>query len=381
MRYNEFNGEKLSALGFGCMRLPVLDNDQSKIDMPKVEEMLMYAYEHGINYYDTAYPYHNGFSEVALGEILARNGIRDKVNIATKLFTLEIGRPGFDPEKMLATQLERLKTDHIDYYLIHGLHGDQWERLKNEYNIVDFLAEKRRTGVIRHMGFSFHDSYEAFVKIIDDYDWEFAQIQYNYLDNEIQAGDRGLRYAQSKGIPLNIMEPIKGGNLIFPDYPAIEKIRAKHGITESNAELALRYVFDKENLHVVLSGMSALDQVKENIAIADRCHVGCLTENEKACIDDIRAFLASVPTIPCTGCRYCVAGCPMQIQIPVAFSCYNSAVKFGNKEAQMRSYNRSCSNLADCVECRQCAEACPQHLDIPELLKEVRGYFENIIQL
>lgn len=381
MRYNEFNGEKLSALGFGCMRLPVLDNDQSKIDMPKVEEMLMYAYEHGINYYDTAYPYHNGFSEVALGEILARNGIRDKVNIATKLFTLEIGRPGFDPEKMLATQLERLKTDHIDYYLIHGLHGDQWERLKNEYNIVDFLAEKRRSGVIRHMGFSFHDSYEAFVKIIDDYDWEFAQIQYNYLDNEIQAGDRGLRYAQSKGIPLNIMEPIKGGNLIFPDYPAIEKIRAKHGITESNAELALRYVFDKENLHVVLSGMSALDQVKENIAIADRCHVGCLTENEKACIDDIRAFLASVPTIPCTGCRYCVAGCPMQIQIPVAFSCYNSAVKFGNKEAQMRSYNRSCSNLADCVECRQCAEACPQHLDIPELLKEVRGYFENIIQL
>ena len=381
MRYNEFNGEKLSALGFGCMRLPVLDNDQSKIDMPKVEEMLMYAYEHGINYYDTAYPYHNGFSEVALGEILARNGIRDKVNIATKLFTLEIGRPGFDPGKMLATQLERLQTDHIDYYLIHGLHGDQWDRLKNEYNIVDFLAEKRRTGVIRHMGFSFHDSYEAFVKIIDDYDWEFAQIQYNYLDNEIQAGDRGLRYAQSKGIPLNIMEPIKGGNLIFPDYPAIEKIRAKHGITESNAELALRYVFDKENLHVVLSGMSALDQVKENIAIADRCHVGCLTENEKACIDDIRAFLASVPTIPCTGCRYCVAGCPMQIQIPVAFSCYNSAVKFGNKQAQMRSYNRSCSNLADCVECRQCAEACPQHLDIPELLKEVRGYFENKIVL
>ncbi|MBR3125167.1 MAG: 4Fe-4S dicluster domain-containing protein, partial [Mogibacterium sp.] len=186
---------------------------------------------------------------------------------------------------------------------------------------------------------------------------------------------------QSKGIPLNIMEPIKGGNLIFPDYPAIEKIRAKHGITESNAELALRYVFDKENLHVVLSGMSALDQVKENIAIADRCHVGCLTENEKACIDDIRAFLASVPTIPCTGCRYCVAGCPMQIQIPVAFSCYNSAVKFGNKQAQMRSYNRSCSNLADCVECRQCAEACPQHLDIPELLKEVRGYFENKIVL
>ena len=376
MRYNDFHGEKVSALGFGCMRLPVLDGDQSKIDMPKVEAMLLYAYEHGVNYYDTAYPYHNGFSEVALGEILSRNGIRDKVNIATKLFTLEIGKPGFDPAKMLATQLERLKTDHVDYYLIHGVHGDQWERLKNEYNIIEFLAEKRRQGVIRHMGFSFHDSYEAFVKLIDDYDWEFAQIQYNYLDHEIQAGDRGLAYAKSKGIPLNIMEPIKGGNLIFPDYPAIDAIREKHGVTESNAELALRYVFDKENLNVVLSGMNAMEQVKENIAITDRCGVGCLTENEMACIRDIRAFLETVDTIPCTACRYCVAGCPQQIAIPRAFSCYNTAVKFGNKEAQMRNYNRSCTNLADCVECGQCAEACPQHLEIPDLLKKVREYVE-----
>ena len=376
MRYHDFHGEKVSDLGFGCMRLPVLNNDQSQVDIPKVEEMLLYAYEHGVNYYDTAYPYHNGHSELALGEILARNHIRDRVNIATKLFTLEIGRPGFDPEKMLATQLERLKTDHIDYYLIHGLHGDQWERLKNEYNIVEFLAEKRRQGVIRHMGFSFHDSYEAFVKLIDDYDWEFAQIQYNYLDHEIQAGDRGFAYARTKGIPLNIMEPIKGGNLIFPDYPAIEAIRAKHGITESNAELALRYVFNKENLHVVLSGMSTLEQVEENLAITDRCAVGALTAAEAACIEDIRAFLETVDTIPCTSCRYCTAGCPQQIMIPRAFSNYNMAVKFGNKDAQLRDYNRSCANLGDCVECGQCREACPQHLDIPELLKKVRAYFE-----
>ena len=376
MRYNVFHGEKVSALGFGCMRLPVLDNDQSKIDMPKVEEMLLYAYEHGVNYFDTAYPYHNGFSEIALGEILARNGIRDKVNIATKLFTLEIGKPGFSPEKMLATQLERLKTDHIDYYLIHGVHGDQWERLKSDYNIIEFLAEKRRQGVIRHMGFSFHDSYEAFVKLIDDYDWEFAQIQYNYLDHEIQAGDRGLAYAKSKGIPLNIMEPLKGGNLIFPDYPAIEAIRAKHGITESNAELGLRYVYDKENLHVVLSGMNELAQVKENIAVTDRCGVGCLTAAETACIEDIRAFLETVDTIPCTGCRYCTEGCPQKIMIPMAFSCYNTGVKFGNRDAQRRNYDRACANIADCVECGQCAEACPQHLEVPELLKKVRAYFE-----
>ena len=153
MRYNDFHGEKISVLGFGLMRLPVLNNDQSQIDMEKVEEMILYACEHGINYYDTAYPYHNGFSEKALGEILEKNNLRDKVNIATKLFTLEIGKPGFDPEKMLATQLERLRTDHIDFYLIHGLHGDQWDRLKNEYNIVEFLNEKRAKGIIRYIAF------------------------------------------------------------------------------------------------------------------------------------------------------------------------------------------------------------------------------------
>ncbi len=377
MRYNDFHGEKISALGFGFMRLPVLENNQSRIDLEKVEEMLLYAVEHGVNYFDTAYPYHNGFSEAALGELLEKHHLRDQVNIATKLFTLEIGRPGFDPEKMFATQLERLKTDHIDFYLIHGLHGDQWERLKNEYNILEFLAEKRRTGAIRHMGFSFHDSYEAFVKLLDDYDWEFAQIQYNYLDHEIQAGDRGMQYAMEKGVPLNIMEPVKGGNLVFPDYPAIDQIREKHGIAESNAELALRYVFDKENLNSVLSGMSTLDQVKENIAITERACTGCLTENEKACIEEIRSFLETVPSIPCTACRYCVAGCPQQIQIPSAFSCYNTAVKFGNKEAQMRSYNRSCSNLIDCLECGQCVDACPQHLEIPDLLKKVRTFFEG----
>lgn len=375
MRYNDFHGEKISALGFGFMRLPVLNGDQSQVDMDAVEEMLLYAYEHGVNYFDTAFPYHNGYSEIALGELLAKHGIRDKVHIATKLFTLVIGQPDFDPAKMLETQLERLQTDHIDFYLIHGLHGDQWDRLKNEYDIVNFLDKKRSEGVIRHMGFSFHDSYDAFVRLLGDYDWEFAQIQYNYLDHEIQAGDRGIAYAQSRGIPLNIMEPVKGGNLIFPGYPAIDEILARHGITESTAELAFRYVFDKENLLSVLSGMNSLDQVKENIATAERSGTGCLTEAEEACIEDIRAFLETVETIPCTGCRYCTAGCPQQIAIPRAFDNYNLAVKFGNKAAQMRDYERSCGNIGDCISCGQCVNACPQGLAIPELLNKVREYF------
>ena len=382
MQYRDFKGEKISRLGFGMMRLPVTGGDQAAVDYDRVEEMFLYAVEQGINYFDTAYPYHEGESERTLGRLLEEHRLRDRVHIATKLFTLGMERPEYDPRKMFEEQLSRLRTDHIDFYLMHGLHGNQWETLKDRFGIIPWLDALRKDGTIRHIGFSFHDELPKFKAILDDYDWEFAQIQYNYADHLIQAGDEGIAYARGKGVPLAIMEPLKGGSLIFPAYPEMDEIRRKHGLEkESFAELGLRYVLSKEGLLTVLSGMSTLAQMKENIEIADRCYVGCLTDSEKACIDDIRAFLASVPTIPCTGCRYCGAGCPMQIQIPVAFSCYNSAVKFGNKQAQMRSYNRSCSNLADCVECRQCAEACPQHLDIPELLKEVRGYFENIIQL
>ena len=378
MYHREFHGEKFFQLGFGLMRLPVIDQDQSKVDYDKVEEMFLYAYENGVNYYDTAYPYHNAHSEMTLGKILENNHLRGKVSIATKLFTLGMERPDYNPKAMFEEQLSRLKTDHIDFYLIHGLHGDQWETLKNKFDILPFLDKLRRDGTIRHIGFSFHDEYPVFKRIIDDYDWEFAQIQYNYLDNQIQAGDAGLEYARCKGIPLNIMEPLKGGNLIFPDYPEIDAIKARHGLESmSNAELGLRYVFDKSGLLVVLSGMSTLEQVKENIAIANRCEQGCFTAAEQACVEEIRAFLEKIENIQCTGCRYCCEGCPQNIQIPAAFSLYNSGKKYNNRDAQMRIYERSCSNLADCVECGQCVEACPQHLEIPELLKEVRNYFGN----
>lgn len=376
MHYQEFHGEKISRLGFGLMRLPVIDRDQSKVDYAKVEEMFLYAYEQGINYYDTAYPYHNGHSERVLGEILENNRLRDKVNIATKLFTMGMERPDYDPRAMFEEQLSRLKTDHIDFYLIHGLHGDQWETLKDKFDILPFLDQLCKNGTIRHIGFSFHDEYPAFQRILDDYDWEFAQIQYNYLDNQIQAGDAGREYARKKGIPLTIMEPLKGGSLIFPDYPEIDAIRAKHGLGEmSYAELGLRYVFDKTGLLTILSGMSTLEQMKENVAIAGRCEEGCFTAREQECVEEIRAFLGTVENIQCTGCRYCCEGCPQDIQIPMAFNLYNEGKKYKNRDAQMRMYERFCGNLADCVECGQCVEACPQHLEIPELLKEVGNYF------
>jgi len=378
MKYNDFQGEQISKLGFGLMRLPVIDGDQSKIDYAKTEEMVLYAVENGVNYFDTAYPYHNGFSEKVLGEIMARNNLRGKINVATKLFTLGIEKPEFDPKKMLEEQLNRLQTDHIDFYLLHGLHGKQWELLRDRFDIREYLLDLKRRGILRHIGFSFHDEYEKFVEILDDFDeWEFAQIQYNYVDRSLQAGDRGMAYAAKKGVKLSIMEPVKGGSLIFADYPEVDAIKAKYGISHlSGAELALDYVLAQPNLLTVLSGMGTMEMLKENIAVADRAEEGMLTENMNAAIGEICALLEHSEKIDCTGCRYCVAGCPQSIQISMAFGLYNAAKKFRSPASQRRSYDRSCGNLADCVECGQCVEACPQHLDIPELLKSVRSYME-----
>lgn len=378
MQYLEFRGEKISRLGFGMMRLPVIGGDQASVDYDKVEEMFLYAFEQGVNYYDTAYPYHEGESERTLGRILDEHHLRDRVNIATKLFTLGMEKPEYDPRKMFEEQLSRLRTDHIDFYLMHGLHGDQWETLKNRFDIIPWLNALRKDGVIRHIGFSFHDELPKFKTILDDYDWEFAQIQYNYADHLIQAGDEGIAYARSKGVPLAIMEPLKGGSLIFPDYPEMDEVRRKHGLEkESFAELGLRYVLSKEGLLTVLSGMSTLEQMKENIEIVSRAGIGCFTDAEQACVEEIREILRQADAVPCTGCRYCVDGCPQNIAIPEAFRFYNEGKRYHNPDAQKRGYERSCSNLADCVECGQCEEACPQHLEIPALLKTVRAYLES----
>ena len=378
MQYNDFHGEKISALGFGLMRLPVIGGDQSNPDYDKVEEMVKFAVENGINYFDTAYPYHNGSSEKVLGRIMEEDRLRDRMLVATKLFTLGMDRPEFDPQKMLEEQLRRLRTDHIDFYLLHGLHGTQWETLRDKFRIREYLGDLKRQGIIRHIGFSFHDEYEKFVSIMDDYDgWEFAQIQYNYVDKDLQAGDRGMAYAAKKGIKISIMEPVKGGSLIFADYPEIDAIRARYGLQDlSCVELALRYVLDKPNLLTVLSGMGSMEMLRENIRIADHPKEGMLTEDMLAAIGEICAELEHSEKIDCTGCRYCTQDCPMQIQIPVAFSLYNAAKKFRSPDSQRRSYERACSNLQDCVGCGQCVEACPQHLDIPELLKQVRTYME-----
>ena len=212
--------------------------------------------------------------------------------------------------------------------------------------------------------------------ILDEFDGcDFAQIQYNYVDHEIQAGDEGIAYAKEKGVPLVIMEPIKGGSLIFPDYPEIDEIKAKYGLGQlSNAELALDYVFDKEGILTVLSGMGNMDMLTENVAIADRSSIGMMDEKRAKVIEEIIKLLENTEHIDCTGCRYCVDGCPQNIAIPSAFRFYNEGKKYRNPDSQKRMYNRTCANIADCVECGACSNICPQHLDIPELLKEVRAY-------
>lgn len=376
MQYYDFHGEKISRLGFGLMRLPVINGDQSNIDYEQVKEMVLYAYENGVNYFDTAYPYHNGFSEKTIGRIMEEEGLRKKINVATKLFTLAIDRPDFDPAAMFAEQLSRLRTDYIDFYLVHGLQAKQWQKLVERFDIKNFLRELKASGKVRYIGFSFHDGLDAFKTIIDDFEWDFAQIQYNYLDNELQAGDEGVAYAMSKGVPINVMEPLKGGNLIFPDYPEVDAIKEKYGISDiSNAELGFSFVYDNPGFLTILSGMSNLQQVKENILIADRSGVKMMDEARRGAVREIRELIANSDNIPCTGCRYCTAGCPVQISIPTAFSCYNEGVKFRNPDAQRRSYDRACGNIADCIECGQCMDACPQHLEIPDLLKKVRAYF------
>ena len=376
MQYSDYQGEKISRLGFGLMRLPVIDDDQSKIDIEKVREMVHYAVDNGVNYFDTAYVYHNGFSEKAIGQIMKEDGLRDKINIATKMFTFGIDNPDFDPRKMLDEQLERLQTDHIDFYLLHGLQGNMWATLRDKLNIVKYMNDLKEQGVLRHIGFSFHDEFDSFKMILDEFDGcDFAQIQYNYVDHEIQAGDKGIAYAKEKGVPLVIMEPIKGGSLIFPDYPEIDEIKAKYGLGQlSNAELALDYVFDKEGILTVLSGMGNMDMLTENVAIADRSSIGMMDEKRAKVIEEIIKLLENTEHIDCTGCRYCVDGCPQNIAIPSAFRFYNEGKKYRNPDSQKRMYNRTCANIADCVECGACSNICPQHLDIPELLKEVRAY-------
>ena len=378
MQYRTYQktGEKISALGLGAMRLPVCAD--GKIDEDKAKEMVDYCLENGVNYFDTAYPYHNGQSEPFMGKALAH--ARKDILLATKLFLTRIH--GYeDIVNMFTEQLEKLRTDYIDFYMMHALIDfSQWEKMK-EYGVVDFIDAQMKKGTIRNIGFSAHTTTGEFKKILDDYNWDFAQIQYNYLDEDIQAGKEGVAYAMKKGVPLVVMEPLRGGLLANPG-PDITAILDTAKEKKTPAEWGLKWVWDHDAFLVVLSGMTTIEQVKENICVVSQSPPGCLTEDDKDVLEKVKAVYKEKIKVPCTACRYCMP-CPQGVNIPAVFECYNQYYMLNPQSAKnayaFRTMKRDGipdGKASHCVECGICETQCPQRISIIEDLKNAVDVLE-----
>ncbi|MFO8110246.1 MAG: aldo/keto reductase [Thermoplasmata archaeon] len=377
MKYRKFKGLdwKPSALGFGAMRLPFRGDDRGDIIEDEAAEMIRYAIDHGVNYIDTAWPYHDGKSEEFLARVL-KDGYRGKVKIATKLPSWDVKGPD-DPEEFLDKQLDKLQVDSIDFYLLHGLSEKTWKKYL-ELDIFNWLEEKREEGKIEHIGFSFHDSFKLFKEIVDHYDWDFCQIQYNYLDQEFQAGKKGLRYAADNGLGVIIMEPLRGGKLAKEPPEAVKEIWDESERNWNPVEWALRWLWNQEEVSLVLSGMSTLEQVKEDVRIAANSGVDDLTDDDIKVVEKVAEKFRHLSPIDCTGCNYCVP-CPNGVAIPHNFDMYNHAEVHGEYEESYKRYHKmkDKSKASNCVECGQCEERCPQDLRIMELLSETAEYFEK----
>jgi len=378
MRYRKFGklDWNASALGFGAMRLPIKGADDAKIDEAKAIHMIRYAIDHGVNYVDTAYPYHKGYSEVLVGKAL-KDGYRERVRVATKMPTWLVNSQR-DMNKFLRIQLRRLQVDQIDFYLLHGLGKKVWPKLKR-LGVFDWAERKIQQGKIGYLGFSFHDEYPLFKKIVDSYDWTFCQIQYNYVDTEYQAGRRGLKYAASKGLPIIVMEPIAGGNLAATPPKAVQAIWDKAGIHSKPAKLALQWVWNHPEVSVVLSGMSTLEQVKENLHTASTSIPNSLTQRELRIFDRVAKKYNETGLLGCTGCRYCMP-CPQGVDIPKILSLYNEYLAKGRDNEIKRKYWEQITpeNRAKlCIRCRRCEKLCTQHLPIGEILSRASWVFDQ----
>ena len=377
MRYRQFGrcGFEVSALGFGCMRLPCVGGDQSQIREDEAVRMVRYAIDEGVNYVDTAYAYHGGNSERFVGRALA-DGYRDRVKLATKL-PVWLCKSYDDFDRLLGEQLERLATDHVDCYLLHSLDNKSWSKVR-DMGVLDFLAKQLELGRIRYAGFSFHDSYEAFTGIVDAFDWDFCQIMLNYVDVEYQAGLAGLRYAASHGLAVVVMEPLRGGKLAanLPDeVVAALGAGSDGGEGRSPAEWALRWVWNLPEVSVALSGMSSMEQVVDNIRIASDAAPGALTERQLAMLARAREAYMARTRVACTECGYCQP-CPQGVLIPDVFGLYNEAGVFNAWEGSRRMYGgivKASRDASKCAECGQCEAACPQQLKVIELLKEAHA--------
>ncbi|KUO65007.1 MAG: aldo/keto reductase [Gracilibacter sp. BRH_c7a] len=364
-------GEKISALGFGCMRLPVIDGNMKQIDEPEAIRMIRYAVDHGVNYIDTAYVYHEGTAEGLVAKAL-KDGYRKKILLATKLPIWNVENRA-DMVRLLDEQLNNLETDCIDFYLVHALNKQYWSKLL-ELGLLEFLLDAKEKGKVKHLGFSFHDNYSLFKEIVDGFDWSFCQIQYNYLDEDFQAGRKGLEYAWGKGLGVVIMEPLKGGTLVKKLTPEAYDFISKASIQRTPAELALKWVWDHPEVGIVLSGMSEMSQVEANVKYASESSKP-LTAEETKVIQAIQQNYRDRIKINCTDCKYCMP-CPSGVDIPQSFNYYNRAYMFDDIKGALFWYNRI-SKASNCSDCGKCEEHCPQNIPIRERLKDVKGLFED----
>ena len=379
-RVDKVSGNKLSILGFGCMRFPGIFG---RIDLPKTEEMIMRSIERGLNYFDTAWVYPG--SEEILGAILEKNHVREKVYIASKLPLVMIKKTGDKPvdfDKYFNQSLKQLKTNYIDYYLMHMITDlDQWQKLKS-WGVVDWIEQKKKSGQIKQVGFSFHGSGSDFLKILDDYSWECCLIQYNYSDENFQAGVKGLRAAAAK-MPVMIMEPLLGGKLATGLPKDVVKIFQKANANLSPAGWALNWIWNQEEVTLLLSGMSAMEQLDENLTLADAAFAGMLGETEKAVYANVIEAVNRACRIRCTGCNYCMP-CPANVNIPGCFSSYNALYSLGYVEA-MKQFVTSTGFTSErgsgpglCVKCCKCEGHCPQKIPIMKELVTVQRRMEPL---
>jgi predicted aldo/keto reductase-like oxidoreductase len=379
MKYRNFGklNWKVSALGFGAMRLPIIGNDAAKIDEPEAIRMIRNAIDNGVNYVDTAYTYHRGQGEILVGKAL-QDGYRERIKLATKMPAWLV-KSQQDMDKYFDEQLHKLQVDQIDFYLLHGLDGERWQKL-TELDVLRWLEKKQDEGKIMYAGFSFHDEYPEFQKIIDSYSgWTFCQIQYNYMDSEYQAGTKGLKYAASKGLAVVVMEPIAGGRLAMKQPAGIEAIWDKAKIKRTPAEWALQWVWNQPEVSVALSGMSTMDQVKENVQSANRSSPGVLTASELQLINEVASKYKELGFIGCTGCRYCIP-CPEGVNIPEIISLYNEYFMKDKDDAIKTKYWEHItpeSQAKRCARCGKCEELCPQKLTIREVLNRAAWIFEQ----
>ena len=376
MKYRKLgtNNDMVSVLGYGCMRLPVIDGNIGNIDEKLAIEQIRYGIDKGINYIDTAYPYHMGHSETVVGKAL-KNGYREKVFLADKLPTWLI-KSNEDMYNYLDKQLEKLDTEYIDFYLIHTLDKMKWKRvLKN--NLFEFIENSKTQGKIKQIGFSFHDDYELFEEIVDAYDWDFCQIQLNYMDEDYQAGLKGLAYAKSKDLDVIVMEPLKGGTLANNVPKDIDNIWKSVNSKRSAAGWALQYLWNYDGISTVLSGMNSYEQIDDNIKEACESGIDSLSKKERETIEKVKEIYKSRILVNCTGCKYCMP-CPHGVDIPGCFSSYNNANIYNNFDYYNNHYLIFMSDsekAGRCIKCGVCEELCPQHLPIMDLLEKVRNKF------